>query len=68
MADDRTEDEEEWATIRALLKAGCSLPDRLQKKYDAHSRKVKETLAESMRGSGLQEGSMATASISPFTA
>lgn len=31
-----TGDDEDWATIQALLKAGCSLPDRLQRKYDAH--------------------------------
>lgn len=40
----QTTDEEDWATIRELLKAGCSLPLWLQEKYDAHIRRVREAM------------------------
>lgn len=36
--------DEDWATIRALLRAGCSLPADLEKKYQAHLRERSERM------------------------
>lgn len=45
----QTTDAEEWATIAALLRDGCSLPDRLQRKYDAHMREVRANATLGMK-------------------
>lgn len=45
-----TTEADDWATIRELLKAGCSLPDRLQKMHDRHMRKVRESVVLGMKG------------------
>lgn len=46
----QTTEAEDWATIRELLKAGYSLPDRLQKKHDAHMREVNEAVVLGLKG------------------
>ena len=43
-SDSQTTDNEDWITIRELLKAGCSLPATLQKKHDTHMREVMAAL------------------------
>ena len=43
------QEEEDWKTIAALLKAGCSMPERLQKKYDAHRRDQQDRMSGSLK-------------------
>jgi hypothetical protein len=37
-------EEDDWQTIAALLKAGCSMPLRLKRKYDAHQDDMKRRM------------------------
>jgi hypothetical protein len=45
----RAKEADDWATIRELLKAGCSLPGPLQKIYDDYTREMQQRMFGGMR-------------------